>query len=101
MATLTSELTIPAEKSAIPPALLIGCLVLCIFNASLLQSVYTAHLWLFDANGLGIPTDFVNVWSAGRLGLDGLPALAYDWDIQKKAQGAGLGQSYPGDFASD
>src|ERR1700743_2890035 len=99
MATLTSELTIPAEKSAIPPALLIGCLVLCIVNASLLQSMLTAHLWLFDVNGLGIPTDFVHVWSAGRLVIDGHPALAYDWDVQKEVQVAVLGQSYPGNFA--
>jgi hypothetical protein len=99
MATLTSDLTIPGEKSAIPPALLIGCLVLCIVNAALLQSGFTAHWWLFDENGLGIPTDFVNVWSAGRLVLDGHPALAYDWDIQKQVQVAVLGQSYEGNFA--
>jgi hypothetical protein len=31
--------------------------------------------------------------------LDGHPAWAYDWDIQKKVQIAVLGQSYPGNFA--
>jgi len=99
MTTVTSELPICAEKGALPPALLIGCLVLCVINASLLQSGLTAHWWLFDENGLGIPTDFVNVWSAGRLVLDGHPALAYDWDIQKQVQVAVLGQSYEGNFA--
>jgi arabinofuranan 3-O-arabinosyltransferase len=99
MATATSDLPIPAEKGAIPPALLIGCFVLCVVNVSLLQSGFTAHWWLFDENGLGIPTDFVNVWSAGRLVLDGHPALAYDWDIQKQVQVAVLGQSYEGNFA--
>ena len=59
----------------------------------------SAHWWIFDENGLGIPTDFVNVWSAGRLVLDGHPALAYDWDIQKQVQVAVLGQSYQGNFA--
>lgn len=99
MATLVTDTTMPAAKSAIPPALLIGCLVLCILNAAMLQNGFTAHWWIFDENGLGIPTDFVNVWSAGRLVLDGHPALAYDWDIQKQVQVAVLGQSYPGNFA--
>ncbi|HET7884663.1 MAG TPA: glycosyltransferase family 87 protein [Bradyrhizobium sp.] len=99
MATLTSDITVPAARRALPPALPIACLVLCMINAALLQSGITAHWWLFDENGLGIPTDFVNVWSAGRLVLDGHPALAYDWDIQKQVQVAVLGQSYPGNFA--
>ncbi len=97
MATLTSDLTSPAER--LPPALVIGCLVLCALNAAMLQASYSSHGWIFDDNGLGIPTDFVNVWSAGRLVLDGHPALAYDWDIQKQVQVAVLGQSYPGNFA--
>jgi len=99
MATLTSDSTSPAERLTIPPALVIGCLALCALNAAMLQGSYSSHGWIFDDNGLGIPTDFVNVWSAGRLVLDGHPALAYDWDIQKQVQVAVLGQSYPGNFA--
>jgi hypothetical protein len=99
MATLTSDITRPIAKSAIPPALLIGCLVLCAINVAMLQNGFTTHWWIFDENGVGIPTDFVNVWSAGRLVLDGHPALAYDWDIQKQVQIAVLGQSYEGNFA--
>ncbi len=99
MATPASAPTVASERSAIPPALLIVCFVLCVINASLLETGFSAHWWLFDENGLGIPTDFVNVWSAGRLVLDGHPALAYDWDIQKQVQVAVLGQSYEGNFA--
>lgn len=99
MTTVTSDLPIPAAQGKVSPALLIACLMLCVINASLLQSGLTAHWWLFDEHGLGIPTDFVNVWSAGRLVLDGHPALAYDWDIQKQVQVAVLGQSYQGNFA--
>jgi arabinofuranan 3-O-arabinosyltransferase len=99
MATPTPAPTVALERSAIPPALVIVCLVLCVINVSLLQTGYTAHWWIFDDKGLGIPTDFVNVWSAGRLVLDGHPALAYDWDIQKQVQVAVLGQSYDGNFA--
>ncbi len=99
MATLTSDITMPEARSAIPSALLIGCFVLGAINVAMLQAGITGHWWIFDENGRGIPTDFVNVWSAGRLVMDGHPALAYDWDIQKKVQVAVLGQSYQGNFA--
>jgi arabinofuranan 3-O-arabinosyltransferase len=98
MATLTSDITMP-PRSAIPPTLLIGCFVLCAITVAMLQAGVTGHWWIVDENGLGIPTDFVNVWSAGRLVLDGHPALAYDWDIQKQVQVAVLGQTYEGNFA--
>jgi len=95
----TAAATLAGERGAIPPALLVACFVLGLVNASLLQAGFSSHWWIFDENGLGIPTDFVNVWSAGRLALDGHPALAYDWDIQKQVQVAVLGQSYEGNFA--
>ena len=98
MTTLTSDFTMP-PRSTIPPALLIGCFVLCTINVAMLQVAATHHWWIFDENGLGVPTDFVNVWSAGRLVLEGHPAIAYDWDIQKQMQVAVLGQSYQGNFA--
>ena len=47
----------------------------------------------------GIPTDFVNVWAAGRLVLEGHPALAYDWEIQKQVELALLRQDFLGYFA--
>jgi hypothetical protein len=99
MAAPKSAPKVVLKAGAIPPSLLIACLVLSVINASLLQSGFFAHWWIFDEKGLGIPTDFVNVWSAGRLVLDGHPALAYDWDIQKQIQVAVLGQSYEGNFA--
>src|ERR1700756_5317689 len=72
-----------------------ACLVLFVINLS----SFPAHWWIYDPNGLGIPTDFVNVWAAGRLVLDGHPALAYDWDIQKNVEVALLGQDFIGNFA--
>ena len=99
MATPIPAPKVAPARSAIPPALLIACFALCVINASLLQTGFVAHWWIFDEKGLGIPTDFVNVWSAGRLVLDGHPASAYDWDIQKQVQVAVLGQSYDGNFA--
>ena len=91
--------TIASEPGAIPASLLNLCFALFVINAVFFPTAFFAHWWIFDAKGLGIPTDFVNVWSAGKLVLDGHPALAYDWDIQKQVQVAVLGQSYQGNFA--
>jgi hypothetical protein len=88
-----------ARHSAIPAPLFNVCFVLFVINASFFPAAYFFHWWIFDPNGLGIPTDFVNVWAAGRLALDGRPALAYDWDIQKQIEVALLGQDFTGYFA--
>src|ERR1700738_2775788 len=98
-ATPLSAPTIPSEPRAVPAVLLNTCFVLFVINASFFPTAYFAHWWIFDENGLGLPTDFVNVWSAGRLALDGHPAQAWDWDIQKQVQVAVLGQSSQGNFA--
>ena len=58
-----------------------------------------SHWWIYDPNGLGIPTDFVNVWAAGQLALQGHPAQAWDWDIQRQIELALLEQDLPGYFA--
>jgi hypothetical protein len=99
MATPLSVPTTVREQGAIPPVLLKVCFALFVINATFFPAAFLAHGWIFDDKGLGIPTDFVNVWSAGRLVLEGHAAQAYDWDIQKQVQVAVLGQSYPGNFA--
>ena len=87
------------EQVPIPPWLIRVCLVLAVANLTLCGAAYLSRWWVYDANGLGIPTDFVNVWAAGRLVLAGLPAQAYDWDIQKQVEVAKLGQDFVGYFA--
>jgi hypothetical protein len=87
------------QQTAVPEALLKICFALCAINLTLLSSAYFSHWWIYDASGLGIPNDFINVWAAGRLVLDGLPAQAYDWDIQKQVEVAKLGQDFVGYFA--
>jgi hypothetical protein len=86
-------------RDTVPRPLLNACLLLAIFNAALLPALYFAHAWLIDSEGRLISTDFVNVWAAGKLALDGQPALGWDWDIHKQVQVAMLGQSYVGDYA--
>jgi arabinofuranan 3-O-arabinosyltransferase len=99
MATFVSAPTVSGEPRAIPAALLNVCFVLAVLNIVFFPTAFLSHWWIFDDKGLGIPTDFVNVWSAGKLVLDGHPAWAYDWAIQKQVQVAVLGQSYEGNFA--
>jgi arabinofuranan 3-O-arabinosyltransferase len=103
MASLVApEITSPvpvSAPSAIPASLFNTCFVLFVINASFFPAALFSHWWIYDPDGLGIPTDFVNVWAAGRLVLDGHPALAYDWDIQKKVEVALLGQDFVGNFA--
>ena len=99
MAAFHSTFTPAPEQTAIPAWLVRVCLVLAVANVTLCGVAYFSHWWVYDPNGLGIPTDFINVWAAGRLVLDGLPAQAYDWDIQKQVEVAKLGKDFVGYFA--
>jgi arabinofuranan 3-O-arabinosyltransferase len=99
MATAGSAPTSVAQQGAIPASLLNACFVLFVINASFFPAAYFSHWWMYDPNGLGIPTDFVNVWAAGRLALEGHPAQAWDWDIQKQVELALLQQDFIGYFA--
>jgi arabinofuranan 3-O-arabinosyltransferase len=87
------------DRAAIPAWLLNACFVLLVVNISAFLAFCVSHSWIHNAQGLGIPTDFVNVWSAGKLALEGHPALAWDWNVQKQIQIAVLGQTYVGNFA--
>jgi hypothetical protein len=73
--------------------------VLAIVTLAYFPTAYLTHVWIFGADGRGIPTDFVNVWAAGRLALEGYPAQAWDWDIQKQVELALLKQDFVGHFA--
>jgi hypothetical protein len=85
--------------SAVPEALLKVTFALFVINLTFFPAAYFEHAWIYDTNGLGIPTDFVNVWAAGKLVLEGHPALAYDWDIQKQVELELLKQDFPAYFA--
>ncbi len=99
MATPPSSPTIAARHGEIPASLLNVCFVLLVINATFFPAAYLAHWWIYNSNGAGIPTDFVNVWAAGRLALEGHPAQAWDWMIQKQVELALLKQDFIGYFA--
>jgi hypothetical protein len=99
MATPDPVPTTASQPGAVPAWLFNVCFVLAVIHVSFFPTAYYAHWWIYEDNGIGLPTDFVNVWSAGRLALEGHPAQAWDWDIQKQVQVAVLGQSYEGNLA--
>ena len=99
MATPLTAPTIASARNAIPGSLFNACFVLLVINLSYFPVAYFTHWWIYHSSGLGIPTDFVNVWAAGRLVLHGHPAQAYDWGIQKQVELALLGQDFIGYFA--
>lgn len=57
--------------------------------ASLLQGS-----WLVG----GVPNDFVDVWAAGQLALQGNPAAVYDWPTHKAMEVIALGHPFEGYF---
>jgi arabinofuranan 3-O-arabinosyltransferase len=99
MAAFDRAPTIDPKASAIPAALINVCFVLAVINIVYFPIAYFSHWWIYDPDGLGIPTDFVNVWAAGRLAIEGHPAQAWDWDIQRQVELALLRQEFPGYFA--
>jgi arabinofuranan 3-O-arabinosyltransferase len=84
---------------ALPDRLVVACFGLCVAHVVYLAASFAHGFWLIQADGQARPDDFVNVWAAGRLALDGQPALAYDWTVHKQAEDAAVGHSFPGYYA--
>jgi len=72
---------------------LIG-LTLALGYLIVLAGTYLQGDFLIDRLGRPIANDFVNVWAAGRLALDGQPAAAYDWTVHKAAEVRALGHDF-------
>lgn len=87
------------QPAAVPAGLFAVCFALACINAAFFPAAYLSGGWIWDGDGLGIPTDFVNVWAAGKLALQGQPALAWDWDVQRGIELDLLRQDFPGYFA--
>jgi len=69
-------------------------LMLALGYLIVLGSAYLDGHFLTDAQGKPIANDFVNVWAAGRLTLDGDPAAAYDWPLHKAAEMRAVGHAF-------
>ncbi|CCD86881.1 conserved membrane protein of unknown function [Bradyrhizobium sp. ORS 285] len=94
-----SVAAIPSQRPSVPASLFVVCFALACINAAFFPAGLLSGIWIWGADGLGIPTDFVNVWAAGKLVLQGHPALAWDWDVQRQLELDLLKQDFPGYFA--
>ncbi|ETR78411.1 hypothetical protein X566_12660 [Afipia sp. P52-10] len=87
-----------ANDRQIPELALKVCFALAVLHVVYFPVAYLAGGYIFTSEGLGHPSDFVTVWSAGRMVMDGHAALVYDWTLHKQVQVATLGQGYPGNL---
>jgi hypothetical protein len=74
------------------------CFALVTAHAVYLATAYLQGIWIVAPDGGGIQSDFVNVWAAGRLVLQGHPAAAYDWPTHKLVEETAVGHSFDGYF---
>jgi arabinofuranan 3-O-arabinosyltransferase len=73
------------------------CFALVVAHAVFLITAYVEGLLAPD--GAGAPSDFVNVWAAGRLVLSGHPAAAYDWPTHKLIEESVIAHRFDGYLA--
>jgi arabinofuranan 3-O-arabinosyltransferase len=87
-----------APSTPMPAARLIALigLTLALGYVVVLGGAWLGGHWLTDSQGQPIAGDFVNVWAAGRLTLDGNPAAAYDWPLHKVAEVSAVGHGFDG-----
>lgn len=57
---------------------------------------FVQHGWLLDAHGQPIFTDFVAIWTSGRLALQGMALSAYDGQSLHAAEAAAIGHDIHG-----
>lgn len=67
---------------------------LIVAYVTFLASAFVHGLWLRNQQGFSNQTDFVGVWAAGRLVLDGHAAAAYDWPAHKAVEEQAVGHSF-------
>jgi arabinofuranan 3-O-arabinosyltransferase len=94
--------TLDAAPSFPPtdPRRLIAVIGLAVLLSELvfLGGAFFQGFFIEDKAGHGIANDFVNVWAAGRLVLDGHAAQAYDWSIHRQVQEAAVGHAFAGAY---
>lgn len=88
--------TAPVDRTLTKPVELIG-FALVFGQLVYLAASYLQGSWLTGANG-AVPNDFVDVWAAGQLVLQGNPAAVYDWPTHKAMEVAALGHPFNGYF---
>ncbi len=92
--------TVSAERAGAPLPRLVAsvCVALLAGHIVFLVGSLIDGSWLVAHDGGRVPSDFVDVWAAGRLALDGHAASAYDWSAHKVAEESALGHAFDGYF---
>jgi arabinofuranan 3-O-arabinosyltransferase len=94
-ATRTSQRIEPADWTEW--FMWVGVCMASAYCAVLAAALLQGH-WLVDSQGRPLAADFVNVYAAGTLALQGNAAAAYDWGLHKQAEVAALGHAFEGYF---
>lgn len=95
---VTSETAPPVPRTVLTRPMELVSVALLVVTAAYLLASYFSHLWLVGADGNGLPDDFVNVWAAGRLVLEGQAPSVYDWPTHKAVEELALGRPFEGYF---
>jgi arabinofuranan 3-O-arabinosyltransferase len=95
---LDASLPRHSADAKLPRPLELVAFALVVAHAVYLAASYLNGIWIVAPDGGGIPSDFVNVWAAGRLVLEGHPASAYDWPTHKLVEEAAVGHPFAGYF---
>jgi arabinofuranan 3-O-arabinosyltransferase len=69
------------------------CFALVVAHGVYLAASYLEGTW---PDGGGVPSDFVNIWAAGRMALAGHAAAAYDWPTHKLVEESAVGHPFEG-----
>jgi hypothetical protein len=80
---------LPIPDAPKPQAMRLVCVIgltLALGYLIILGGTFLKGDFLADAQGRPIANDFVDVYAAGRLALDGESAAAYDWPTHKQAE---------------
>jgi hypothetical protein len=95
--TLDAAAPSPASPD---PRRLIAVLGLAVLLSELvfLGGAFVQGFFIEDKAGHGIANDFVAVWAAGRLVLEGHAAQVYDWTIHRQVQEAAVGHAFEGAY---
>ncbi|MGA8615654.1 MAG: glycosyltransferase family 87 protein [Xanthobacteraceae bacterium] len=83
------------QAAAVPLAqpVVLVCFALVVAHVVYLGTSYVDGLW---PDGAGVPSDFVGLWSAGKLALAGHPAAVYDWPTHKLMEESAIGHPFDG-----
>ena len=88
----------PGAPAPLPRLVASVCLAFLAGHVVFLIGSYIDGSWLIAKDGGGVPSDFVNVWAAGKLVLAGKAAAAYDWPTHKLIEETALGHAFDGYF---